>query len=419
MILPPADDTPGMQLSEILERIDASKDEIADIMVSMVSIPSISPEDGGEGESRRADYLMTLLKGFDSVERVDVPFGPSGIPRSNILAKKNGRVKGTVWLIAHIDTVPAGDLKAWETDPFKGVRKGDRVYGRGTEDNGQSVISSLFATKFIEKGTLDGHSIGIAWVADEEMASEYGCVWLIEHGYFSPDDIFLVPDWGSPNGSMIEVNEKNVLWLKFDVIGKSVHASTPQKGVKAFAAGAELIHELRRDFTEKYGKSDPMFIPPVSTFEPTKADSTVLNVNTIPGVWSFCMDCRMLTDFSADTVKAEAERVAADTAARTGAEIRVTELVRHVSGGASSTETQAYKALSDAVLSVTGTRPKAVGVGGGTCANFFRLRGYNAYVWQCGGGTLHGPNEYVELSNLITDAKVFATLFYSICVKNC
>ncbi|WP_201013831.1 hypothetical protein [Candidatus Methanomethylophilus sp. 1R26] len=41
-----------MQLSEILERIDASKDEIADIMVSMVSIPSISPEDGGEGESR-------------------------------------------------------------------------------------------------------------------------------------------------------------------------------------------------------------------------------------------------------------------------------------------------------------------------------------------------------------------------------
>jgi succinyl-diaminopimelate desuccinylase len=417
MILRPSENIPGMQLKEILESIESSRDEIADTMAAMVSIPSISPEAGGEGESKRADYLMTLLKGFDSVERVDVPFGPSKIPRSNILAKKNGKEKGTVWIIAHIDTVPAGDLKAWETDPFKGVRKGDRVYGRGTEDNGQSVISSLFASKFIEKGTLEGHSIGIAWVADEEMASEYGCVWLINHGYFSPDDIFMVPDWGSPGGSLIEVNEKNVLWLRFDVKGKSVHASTPQKGVNAFAAGAELVHALRSGLKEKYGKSDPMFIPPTSTFEPTETGPTVSNVNTVPGAWWFCMDCRILPCFTADEVKAEAGRIAAEVAKETGAEITVSELIRHVSGGASSTETATYKALSEAVESVTGKRPEVVGVGGGTCANFFRLKGYDAYVWQCGGGTLHGPNEYVELDNLITDAKVFATLFYNVCVK--
>ena len=65
---------------------------------------------------------------------------------------------------------------------------------------------------------------------------------------------------------------------------------------------------------------------------------------------------------------------------------------------------------------VTGNRPSAVGVGGGTCANFFRVDGFNAYVWQCGGGTLHAPNEYVEMSNLMTDAKVFVTLFHDLCV---
>lgn len=80
-------------------------------------------------------------------------------------------------------------------------------------------------------------------------------------------------------------------------------------------------------------------------------------------------------------------------------------------------DSPAYKALSDAVESVTGRAPRAVGVGGATCANFFRQKGYDAYVWQTGGGTLHAPNEYVEIDNLLTDTKVFATLFYNLCVK--
>ena len=55
--------------------------------------------------------------------------------------------------------------------------------------------------------------------------------------------------------------------------------------------------------------------------------------------------------------------------------------------------------------------------GGATCANFFRLAGHDAYVWETGGGTLHGPNEYVEIQNIINDAKVFATMFWKLCVR--
>ena len=73
--------------------------------------------------------------------------------------------------------------------------------------------------------------------------------------------------------------------------------------------------------------------------------------------------------------------------------------------------------MSDSVESVVGKRPKAVGVGGGTCANFFREKGLDAYVWQCGGGTLHAPNEYVVMENLMTDAKVCATMYYELCLK--
>ena len=33
----------------------------------------------------------------------------------------------------HFDTVPLGD-KSWSEDPFSGVIKGDRLYGRGSSD---------------------------------------------------------------------------------------------------------------------------------------------------------------------------------------------------------------------------------------------------------------------------------------------
>ena len=40
----------------------------------------------------------------------------------------------------------------------------------------------------------------------------------------------------------------------------------------------------------------------------------------------------------------------------------------------------------------------------------------NAYVWESEGGSLHQPNEFVKIDSIITDAKVFATLFYKLCV---
>ena len=118
-----------------------------------------------------------------------------------------------------------------------------------------------------------------------------------------------------------------------------------------------------------------------------------------------------------DDVLSMVERVAGEYSARTGARICVEEIQRHESGKPSSTSNVAYLALSKAVCDVLGDMPTAVGVGGGTCANFFRLRGFDAYVWQCGGGTLHAPNEYVEMSNIISDAKVFATLYHRLCVE--
>lgn len=406
-----------MELKAVLENIENSRKDIVKVMSEMIAIPAMAPENGGVGEGKRADMLQRCLVGYDSIQRINVPDENDPlVMRPNILAKKNGEGKGTVWIVAHMDTVPAGNLEDWDTDPFKAVVKDGNIYGRGTEDNGQAILSAMFASKFIPADTLSKRSIGIAYVADEETTSRMGIDYLLNNGYFSKDDVFIVPDWGSPGGSMIEVAEKNLIWLKFDVIGKSTHGSTPNKGQNAFRVGAYFLSELMSKLAREFNETDMLFDPAISTFEPTKNEIASINVNTIPGKFEFYMDMRVIPRYSLDEVKQSVMELAKEYERRTGAHIHVTEVQRHNSGKMSSTESDIYKALSDSVESVVGVRPKAIGVGGATCANFFRAKGYDAYVWEYGGGTLHGPNEYVPIDSIVIDAKVFATLLYKLCV---
>ena len=171
-------------LESILEDIDASKDDIIKTTLDMISIPALAPVNGGDGESKKADFLQGCLQGFDEVIRVDVPdVSDPSVARSNILARKVGSKPGTVWVVAHMDVVPAGDVSLWDNPPFEPVFDNGRIYGRGTEDNGQSIISSMFASRFFEKGSLDGMSIGVCYVADEETSSEHGIGYLLDTRY--------------------------------------------------------------------------------------------------------------------------------------------------------------------------------------------------------------------------------------------
>ena len=52
-----------------------------------------------------------------------------------------------------------------------------------------------------------------------------------------------------------------------------------------------------------------------------------------------------------------------------------------------------------------------MGIGGGTVAAFFRRAGLPAAVWCTVSDTAHQPNEYCLISNILTDAKIFACLY--------
>ncbi|AGK60521.1 acetylornithine deacetylase or succinyl-diaminopimelate desuccinylase [Archaeoglobus sulfaticallidus PM70-1] len=397
-------------LPDLKEKVDGLRDSAIEILSKIIEIKAISPDSGGEGELKKAEKIESHLDGFD-VERLDVKDDRAyGGVRPNILARIRGEQKRTIWIVSHMDVVPEGDERLWNTPPFRAVVEDGKIYGRGSEDNGQSLVASLIAGKAIlELGLTPYYTLGLAFVADEETGSKYGIQELIKRGVFEKDDLIVVPDGGTPKGDMIEIAEKSVVWFKFSVFGKQTHASMPEKGLNANRMAMEFLLGIDRALRDKYSKTNPIFQPPVSTFEPTKREANVDNVNTIPGLDVSYMDCRILPEYNVDEVIEFVNRMKEGFEKEKGCRIEV-EVVQREFSPPTDENSEVVRVLSRAIESVRGIRPGVYGMGGNTCGAFFRKAGFQTAVWSTVDNTAHQPNEYCRIDNLVEDAKVFAYL---------
>jgi succinyl-diaminopimelate desuccinylase len=63
--------------------------------------------------------------------------------------------------------------------------------------------------------------------------------------------------------------------------------------------------------------------------------------------------------------------------------------------------------LKKAIKALRGAEPSAVGIGGGTCAAFFRRKGFDAVVWSTTVPEVaHQADEYVHISHVLKDRDV-------------
>lgn len=403
-------------LTSVYSRIEDYRNEMVEALGNIIKIPAISPKSGGEGEVKKAEYIIELISnfGFDEIERIDIPdeTSPDKV-RPNIIARMKGKeADKNIWIVVHIDVVPEGDLKLWDTHPFEPVIKEGKIYGRGVEDNGQELIAALYAIKALkEGGIIPKNNINIAMVADEETGSDFGIKPLIEKSLFNKDDLIVVPDGGNSEGTLIEVSEKTIMWLKIRTIGKQCHGSMPERGINAFKAAMKFGVRVEQELYRKYNMKDELFDPPISTFEPTKKEANVPNINTIPGEDIFFMDCRILPDYDPEEVYDSIKKIADEITEETKAKFEFERPQYDPAAPPTSPESPIVMVLKDAIQKVYDIEPYAGGIGGGTCAAIFRRAGYPAVVWAKLDDTCHAPNEYVKIDNIVNDAKVYATIF--------
>ncbi len=404
----------SIDLKKVFEKIESYRDEMVELQKGLTAIPAMSPNyEEGEGELKKAEYLENYIRelGFDEIEHYDAPDDRvEGGKRPNFTVKMKGKSSDRkIWIMAHIDVVPPGDMDMWKGDPYKVRIEGDNMIGRGVEDNQQSLVSGIFAMKALKDiGYEPEYDTYLIIVADEETGSEYGITYVLEQAnLLSANDLIIVPDAGEPDSAMIEVAEKSILWMKFETSGKQCHGSTPEQGINAHKAASHLVVELE-ELYKKYSKSDPVYEPPISTFEPTMRESNVTNVNTIPGSDILFYDCRVLPDYDTDEILGFVKEKTKKIEETFGVKIDISTPQHVKAAPPTDNDADIVELLKEGIKEVYNVDAKPMGIGGGTVAAHFRAKGLPVAVWSTILDTCHQPEETASISNMVNDTKVFA-----------
>ncbi len=156
-------------VDRIVFEVDRAADEIVQFTVDLVRIPTVNPP--GEEYEACARFLGGFLerRGF-AIEYIAAEGRPEHTarhPRVNVIGSRRGGPGPVVHLNGHIDVVPAGD--GWTVDPFGGLVRDGRIFGRGVCDMKAGIAAAVFAAEAIARAGvgLPG-TIEISGTVDEE-----------------------------------------------------------------------------------------------------------------------------------------------------------------------------------------------------------------------------------------------------------
>jgi len=391
----------------------SDKEFIIEVANRLLSIKAISPASGGEGEYKKSLELKKILceLGYDNYTEYNTTDDTKTV-RPNIVLKL-GNSNKTLWIICHMDTVPEGDITLWKHEPFKATIEGDKIFGRGSEDNGQSLFTVLLLLKHINDSPLK-INLGLAFVSDEETGNDYGIKYLITKDIFGKDDLIIVPDAGTEGGFIIETAEKTTMQLKFEINGKQGHASMPENSLNAFRETCKFVNLMDFNLHDQFNKTDKLFVPPYSTFEPTKHEKNIDNINTIPGRDIFYWDFRLLPQEPADNILKSIDELIIKYSQASKASIKYTVIDRVDSPAPTPDDSEIIVLLKKAIKTVIGKDAFTIGIGGETFASFLRSSGFPVAVWSTTViENAHMPDEYCLISHILQDVEVYKELLYN------
>jgi predicted dipeptidase len=133
------------------------QDEMLEVLKTLVEIPTDQPPDVNQYEN------PNIIKLGEVIERIVTKFGLKFRNADNrvfeVILEGSESMNESFGVYTHGDVVPA-DKSKWvledgtQLDPYKMKIIGDKIYGRGTEDDKASIVASLFAMKAIKESGL-------------------------------------------------------------------------------------------------------------------------------------------------------------------------------------------------------------------------------------------------------------------------
>ena len=411
-------------MESLFSRIDSKREDLVSFTQDLVRIPTINPP--GEEYTKCAELLGTRLakRGFSLLyERAkNTPGDSNRYPRNNIIARFEGKHAGPcVHFNSHLDVVVPG--KGWTVDPFEGLVKDGKIYGRGTCDMKGGLSASVIAMEAIlEEGIDFPGAIEISGTVDEETGGYGGVAFLAEKGFFSKPrvDHVIIPE--PLNVDRVCLGHRGAWWAEVETFGRIAHGSMPFLGDSAIRHMSAFLELLEQRLFPVLDKKET--IMPVV---PEGARRSTLNLQSIHGgedesfsgmpsplVPESCrltMDRRFLIEEDIIEVKAEVTDLLEELAySRPNFRYQIHDIMEFLPT-MTDAEAPVVKAVSAAILDILGKTPEHV-ISPGTydqkhIARIGHLHDCIAY----GPGILelaHQPDEHIVIDDMVTAAKVMA-----------
>lgn len=187
----------GVKLyNEIEERfikyVEEHQSELYTCLSELVKIDTVNYKTYGN-ENNGQDYLEKICKDLGlKVDRFapesisglsqhrDYMPGRSADKRDDLVAILEGQDKSkSVMLASHMDTETFGPIEKWNDDPFSGIIKDGKIYGRGAGDDKSGIAISWFIMKaFKDLGIVPKKNIVLGSYSDEEGGGGNGALAL-------------------------------------------------------------------------------------------------------------------------------------------------------------------------------------------------------------------------------------------------
>ncbi|NQV03925.1 MAG: M20 family metallopeptidase [Candidatus Omnitrophica bacterium] len=402
--------------ANLLKYLKINKSDLVSLVSQLVEIPTVNPP--GEHYEKMVGFLEKRCKRIGlKTKRFLTPRSvleksgvKNGSKRISLVADWKTSSKKTLHMASHYDVVPATDK--WRTPPFKAIVRGNRIYGRGSEDMKGNIACVLSALESMKKcGVRPKVNLQVSFTPDEEIGGATGLGYLIKKNLVKAD--YAITEGHS--GFYVSMGNKGVLWAEVMVEGKASHASLPHKGINAFERAAELVMEFKK-LKKKLSRRKTSYhmIDDVSRSPSFVMGGLVeggAKPNILPGRVLFSIDRRLIPEEDAFHAAKEIKGVIKRFNARYKDSKVHVKFITKQNPSISLRDEEFFRATSESIRSVIGKKATFTIMSGATDIRYFMRRGVPSLGYGAKGGeSWHSDDEFVYIDSLVDTVKVYVLL---------
>lgn len=405
--------------SALARQVDGSLDHLIAVTQRLVAVASPNPPSDTAEVAAVAEALLREIPGIE-VEVIE----PAPRVKSLIGRLKGSRPGRRLIFNGHLDTFPLLESLPWTVPPLGGVLKDGKLYGRGVCDMKGGMACSLLAARLLadHRDAWSGEVV-LTLAGDEENMGSLGTGWMLEHVPHAKGDANICGDVGSPR--VVRFGEKGLMWVEVEAAGLPAHGAHVHRGTNAIdrlRAALDRLKDLETVpfqappvVTQAIARAKAISEPLSGAGESETLQRVTVNIGTIEGGTSPNLvpthaiaraDIRLPVGITTDVLMARLDEWLAPIEGVTW------RAIRRFEPSFTPPDHEIVVRMAKVAAEVLGVAPAVNMRVGGSDSRWYRQYGVPTVVLGLTPFNMGGPDEYVQVDELLAVAKIHTLTAY-------